>query len=174
MILGSIFGGGASARPESKPAQPPAPAEEPKPKAAEPSGGNSSSTAPAPQSASAPPAEPRTTAAAQPRSPAPAEQAPRGDDARRGDVAGALTALATPPAEDPDLAGARALAEAAVEANRRAAVIERTATVAVPSVAIETAPGSVDGGTGPTLARDVATIRAMDAPPAERAVDRQV
>ena len=170
MFLSPIFGGGASPRPESKPA----PAEpQPGPKN-EPASASSSS----PKPSEAPPSsqsQPAPRPAGEPsREQAAAAPAARGDDARRGEAAEALVALAPRPSEDAGLAEARALAEAAVVATRQEIVLERTAAPAAAPASLAALKGSVDGNAGPALAADVETVRAMDAPRAEAAVDRKV
>ena len=112
--------------------------------------------------------------ASRPASEPTARAAAGGDDARRGAAAASLAELSSSEA-----AGAREAAEAAVQQARRSAVMDRV-TMAADAPATSPLSGALDGGMAGAseggsegLARDVATLRAMEEPSPEPAVDRR-
>ena len=74
-------------------------------------------------------------------------------------------------AEAPELTDARQLAEAAAAEARRSVLIERVGTTADAPSLVAAKLGDADA---PGLARDVATVRGIDAPAAQPAVDQRV
>ncbi len=182
MLMGAIFGGGASRpAPTPQPEPQPAPQEQPQPEP-------QANAAAGPTTTDEPGAASGPSGAGTSSAPPPArmQEAPgAGDDARRGVAAESLAAMTTRQSEAPapDLAAieaveARAQAEAAVKAARQTAILDRAMvagtradTLRVTAAPAEAAPTVGDAS---PFSREVAAVRALEAPAPARMVDRRL